>query len=94
MSYTQQHFAQQALALTRQFKWQPNAKPELQLMSTAVKADTATHDRTIDAPTGILLNPNSYFQQALNRLINRGFGGNLTGAQMGAALDAAYATLP
>ena len=72
----------------------PNVKAELTLMSTAVKADLTKHDKTIETPLGILQTPNSYYQAEINLIINKGKGGNLTAAQMGAAMDAVVAAMP
>ena len=75
-------------------RFYPNVKAELTLLSTAVKADLTTHDRTIETPLGILQNPTSRYQADINLIINKGKGGNLTVAQMGAAMDAVVAQMP
>lgn len=94
MSYKPQDFQGEIAIGAKIWSGYPQAKAELTLLSTAVKAALTTHDRTIDAPLGILLNGNSYFQRDINLIINKGWGGNLTAAQMGAAMDAVVATLP
>ena len=94
MSYRPQDF-QAEIALNGMIhRWYPNVKAELTLLSTAVKADLTTHDRTIETPLGILQKPNSYYQAEINLIINKGKGGNLTAAQMGAAMDAVVAQMP
>jgi uncharacterized tellurite resistance protein B-like protein len=72
----------------------PNVKAELTLLSTAVKADLTHHSREMETPLGILQNPNSYYQAEINLIINKGKAGNLTVAQMGAAMDAVVAAMP
>jgi hypothetical protein len=94
MSYQPANFQAEIAINTMINKWYSNAKAELTLMSTAVKADVTTHDRTIQTPLGILQNANSPYQAEINLIINKGKGGNLTAAQMGAAMDAVVATLP
>jgi hypothetical protein len=94
MSYTPAQFAAEIALNGKTFYAYPNVKAELTLMSTAVKADTTKHDRTLETPLGILQNPNSYYQAQINRAINRGKAGNLTVAQMGAAMDAVVAAMP
>ena len=76
------------------FRTYPNVKAELTLMSTAVKADLTHHSREMETPLGILQNPNSYYQAQINRIINKGKAGNLTAAQMGAAMDVIVAAMP
>jgi hypothetical protein len=94
MSYKQSDF-QSEIALNGMIhRWYPNVKAELTLMSTAVKADTTTHSRQIETPLGVLQNPNSYYQAEINLIINKGKAGNLTVAQMGAAMDAVVAAMP
>jgi hypothetical protein len=97
MSYKPADFQSEIAINTMIHKWNPNAKAELQLMSTAVKADLTTHDKTIEAPLGILrpgLWSNTRYQNDIALIINKGKGGNLTVAQMGTAIDAVVATLP
>ena len=94
MSYTQAQFASEIASLGKTFYAYPNVKAELTLMSTAVKADTTTHSREMETPLGILQTPNSYYQAQINRIINKGKAGNLTVAQMGAAIDAVVAAAP
>ena len=48
----------------------------------------------METPLGILQNPNSYYQAEINLIINKGKAGNLTVAQMGAAMDAVVAAMP
>ena len=75
----------------------PNVKAELTLMSTAVKADLTTHDATMQDALGILqpgLATNTRYQNDIALIINKGKGGNLTAAQMGAAMDAVIAGMP
>jgi hypothetical protein len=97
MSYQPADFQSEVAINCMIHKWYPNVKAELQLMSTAVKADTTTHDKTIEAPLGILRPgqwSNTRYQNDIALIINKGKGGNLTVAQMGAAMDAVVATLP
>ena len=94
MSYQPADFQSEIALNTAIWHSYANAKAELTLMSTAVKADLTHHDRTIETPLGILQTPNSYYQADINLIINKGKGGNLTAAQMGAAMDAVVATLP
>ena len=94
MSYTQAQFAAEIAINGKIHYAYPNVKAELTLMSTAVKADLTKHDKTIETPLGILQTPNSYYQAEINLIINKGKGGNLTAAQMGAAMDAVVAAMP
>ena len=98
MSYQQADFQSEIALNTAIYKWDANAKAELTLMSTAVKADsTTTHDATITTPGGILQPGwagNDPYKNDIALIINKGRGGNLTSAQMGAAMDAVVATLP
>ena len=78
-------------------QWYPNVKAELTLMSTAVKADLTKHDATIETALGILhpgLSTNTRYENDIALIINKGKGGNLTAAQMGAAIDAVVAAMP
>jgi hypothetical protein len=78
-------------------QWYPNVKAELTLMSTAVKADLTTHDATIEKALGILAlaqPSNSRYQNDICLIINKGKGGGLTVAQMGAQMDAVVAAMP
>ena len=59
MSYNPADFQSEIAINTRIYQWYANAKAELTLMSTAVKADVTTHDRTIQTPLGILQNAGS-----------------------------------
>ena len=98
MSYKPADFQSEIAINTAIHKWDPNAKAELTLMSTAVKADvTTTHDATITTPGGILQPgwwQNDRYKNDIALMINKGRGGGLTSAQMGAAMDAVVATLP
>ena len=94
MSYKQSDFAAEIIQNGKIFYAYPNVKAELTLMSTAVKADLTKHSRAIETPLGILQNPNSYYQAQIGRIINKGKAGNLTVAQMGAAMDAVIAAMP
>lgn len=94
MSYTPAQFAAEIAINGKIHRWYPNVKAELTLLSTAVKADLTKHDRTIETPLGILQNANSYYQREINLIINKGKAGNLTAAQMGAAMDAVVAAMP
>ena len=78
-------------------QWYPNVKAELTLMSTAVKADLTTHDATIEKALGILAlaqPSSSRYQNDICLIINKGKGGGLTVAQMGAQMDAVVAAMP
>ena len=94
MSVTQANFAAEIAQNGLIFRTYPNVKAELTLMSTAVKADLTHHSREMETPLGILQNPNSYYQAQINRIINKGKAGNLSVAQMGAAMDAIVAAMP
>lgn len=72
----------------------PNVKAELTLLSTAVKADTTHHSREMQTPLGILQNATSRYMGDINLIINKGKAGNLTVAQMGAAMDSVVAAMP
>ena len=66
-------------------------------MSTAVKADLTKHDTTMETALGILKPgqpTNSRYINDITLIINKGKGGNLTAAQMGAAMDAVVAAMP
>ena len=94
MSYTPAQFAAEIALNGKTFYAYPNVKAELTLLSTAVKADLTHHSREMETPLGILQNPNSYYQAEINLIINKGKAGNLTVAQMGAAMDAVVAAMP
>ena len=77
--------------------WYANTKAELTLLATALSTDTRVHDATLETALGILQpgkSTNTGFQNAVDLVINKGRGGNLTVAQMGAAITAVAATLP
>lgn len=70
----------------------PNIAAELTAISTALASDATVHDTTIEtAPAG--LQPgnaaNSRFTNDILLVVNAGKGGNLTGAQMAGAINAA-----
>jgi hypothetical protein len=97
MSYQPADFKSEIAINCAIHKWNPNVKAELTLMSTAVKADLTTHDATIQSALGILqpgLWSNSRYMNDIALIINKGKGGNLTAAQMGAQIDAVVAALP
>lgn len=94
MSYTPAQFAAEIALNGLIYRTYPNVKAELTLLSTAVKADLTHHSREMETPLGILQNPNSYYQAEINLIINKGKAGNLTVAQMGAAMDAVVAAMP
>ena len=94
MSYTPAQFGAEIAINGLIYRTYPNVKAELTLLSTAVKADLTTHSREMETPLGILQNPNSYYQAEINLIINKGKAGNLTPAQMGAAMDAIVAAMP
>ena len=78
-------------------RFYPNVKSELTLMSTAVKADLTHHDTTLETALGILKPgqpTNTRYENDICLVINKGKGGNLTAAQMGAAMDAVVAQMP
>ena len=94
MSYKPADFQSEIALNTAIWKWYANVEVRAHAHVDAVKADLTTHDRTIEAPLGILLKPNAAYQTDINAIINKGKGGNLTVAQMGTAMDAVVATLP
>jgi hypothetical protein len=97
MSYKPADFKSEIALNSAIHKWYANVKAELTLMSTAVKADLTTHDATIQSALGILvpgLWSNSRYMNDIALIINKGKGGNLTAAQMGAQMDAVVAVLP
>ena len=94
MSYKQSDFAAEIALNGMIWRWYPNVKAELTLLSTAVKADLTHHSREMETPLGILQNANSPYQADINLIINKGKAGNLTAAQMGAAMDAVVAAMP
>ena len=66
-------------------------------MGTAVSTDTETHDGNIETALGILCPiaiANTYYQDRIALVINKGKGGNLTGAQMAAAITNVTAGMP
>ena len=70
----------------------PNRVAELTAIATALGSDASTHDTTITtAPAGLQPgNPaNSHFTNDVLLVVNAGKGGNLTNAQMAAAITAA-----
>ena len=95
MSYTPAQFAAEIALNGMIHHAYPNVKRyELTLMSTAVKADLTTHSREMETPLGILQNATSRYMGDINLIINKGKAGNLTVAQMGAAMDAVVAAMP
>ena len=98
MSYEQADFAAEIALNGMIHHAYPNVKAELTLMSTAVKADPDDlHSREMETPLGILQNPPLPVLRPwadINLIINKGKAGNLTAAQMGAAMDAAVAAMP
>jgi hypothetical protein len=97
MSYTPADFQAEVALNGMIHRAYPNVKAELTLMSTAVKADLTKHDTTIETALGILrpgLATNTRYQNDIALIINKGKGGNLTPAQMGAAMDAIVAQMP
>ena len=69
----------------------PNMAAELTAIATALGSDPSTHDTTITTPPVGLQpgNPaNSHFTNDILLVINAGKGGNLTNAQMAAAITA------
>ena len=72
----------------------PNVAAELTAIATALGSDATTHDTTISTPPAGLQpgNPaNSRFTNDVLLVVNAGKGGNLTGAQMAAAITAGLA---
>jgi hypothetical protein len=97
MSYSTGQFQAEIALAAGTYKWYPTTKAELTLLSTAIGTDTTTHDTTMETALGILQPgkwSNTGFQNAIDLIINKGKGGNLTAAQMAAALTAVAATLP
>ena len=75
MSYDAKQIAAELALNGKTFYAYPNVKAELTLMSTAVKADTTTHDRTIQSASDILQNPNSNYRgRRSSRLYQPGQG--------------------
>ena len=76
MSYKPADFQSEIAINTAIHKWNSNAKAELTLMSTAVKADsTTTHDATITTPAGILQpgwSQNDRYKNDIALIINKG----------------------
>ena len=73
----------------------PNVVAELTAIATALGSDPTTHDTTIStAPAGLKPgNPaNSKFTNDILLVVNAGKGGNLTNAQMAAAITAGIAS--
>jgi hypothetical protein len=75
-------------------KWNANRVTELQAIATALGSDTATHDATLKtAPAG--LQPgnraNTKFTNDVLLIVNQGKAGNLTTAQMSAAITSGLA---
>lgn len=69
----------------------PNVAAELAAIATALGSDPSTHDTTITTPPAGLQpgNPaNSHFTNDILLVVNAGKGGNLSNAQMAAAITA------
>lgn len=72
----------------------PNRATELNTIATALGGDSTTHDTTLQTPPAGLQpgNPaNSRFTNDVLLVVNAGKGGNLTNAQMAAAITAGIA---
>lgn len=91
MTFQVSDFAGQVLLNAKIHHFNPNVASELTAISTALGSDPTTHDTTIQtAPAG--LQPgnaaNSRFTNDILLVVNAGKGGNLTNAQMAAAINA------
>ena len=95
MSYREKDFAGE-IAITlliHKAKGSTAINSELGTITTALAADTSTHDKTIQNPPAALqiLTPPAHtrFTNDINLVINKGKGGNLSNATMVAAIDVA-----
>ena len=94
MSYQIADFAGQVLINTRIHYANANRATELTAIATALGSDTTTHDTTIQAAPAALIpgQPgNSRFTNDVLLVVNAGKAGNLTNAQMAAAITAGLA---
>jgi hypothetical protein len=91
MSYQIAEFTSQVgLLAYRHMHRNPDWAAELTVMATALGADSTTRDTTMQTAAGILRpgwSGNNALHNELALLINRGKGGNLTTAQMAAAIN-------
>lgn len=85
-------FSQQINLLALIHKWNLNRDTELAAIAAALGSDTATHDTTIKSGPVQTLQPghhlNSRFTNDVLLVVNQGKAGNLTTAQMAAAITA------
>lgn len=94
MTFQVSDFAGQVLLNTKIHHFYPNRATELTAIATALGSDATTHDTTLQtAPAGLQPgNPaNSHFTNDILLVVNAGKGGNLTNAQMAAAINAGLA---
>jgi hypothetical protein len=94
MTFQVSDFAGQVALNAMIHKWYPNRAAELTAIATALGGDATNHDTTISTPPAGLQpgNPaNSHFTNDVLLVINAGKGGNLTNAQMAAAINAGLA---
>ena len=94
MSYQVADFAGQVLLNTKIHYANPNRAAELTAIATALGSDPSTHDTTItSAPAGLMPGAatNSRFTNDVLLVVNAGKAGNLTNAQMAAAITAGLA---
>jgi hypothetical protein len=81
--------------VTMVHKWNVNRITELQAIATALGSDTATHDTTMKSGPAQILQPgnakNTKFTNDVLLIVNQGKAGNLTTAQMSAAITSGLA---
>jgi hypothetical protein len=94
MSYKQADFKSEIAINAKIYKWSAAWRTDLTTMATALGTDTTTHDTTIQAAP-VALRPgvrtNNKYKNDIALIINKGKGGNLTAAQMAAAMNAVAA---
>lgn len=95
MSYQIADFASQVALNAAIHANYANRATELNAIATALGSDTTTHDTTIQsAPVALMpgLPGHSRFTNDILAVVNAGKGGNLTNAQMAAAITAGIAS--
>ena len=95
MTYQVSDFAGQVRLNAMIHRANPNVAAELTAIATALGSDATTHDTTLQtAPAGLQPgNPaNTRFTNDILLVVNAGKGGNLTPAQMAAAINAGIAS--
>lgn len=91
MTYRVQDFASEVRLEAGIHRAYPNVAAELAAIAAALGSDTTTHDTTLQTPPAALqpgLPSHSKFTNDVLASVNRGKGGNLTNAQMAAAITA------